>query len=136
MAANKSCWQLSADNSRDLRFTRYPYAQHIRTGRALTAQGQLHLLFVLYFCCCFVVFFGDEITASPPTSTSTSTPIRSEPNRTEPCGRVEAPETRHQGLIVAALSAPSAHPAAANQMSPLRMNLAEPSLVQPQSVTN
>lgn len=75
--------------------------------RALTAQGQLHLLFVLHFCCCFVVVFFSAMKLHRHRQHRQRHPHRSELNRTEPCGRVEAPETRHQGLIVAtSLSAP------------------------------
>lgn len=153
MAANKSCWQLSADNSRDLRFTRYSHS-HTHTHmhvciamctKSVDSSGPTAFTFCTLFLLLFFVFWRWNYTVTVTANIDI---------HTEPCGRVEAPETRHQGLIVAASPPPfssslllcstaalSQTPLQTRPDVPLRsaraeLSRVEPSLVQPQSVTN
>lgn len=107
MAANKSCWQLSADNSRDLRFTRYSHS-HTHTHmhvciamctKSVDSSGPTAFTFCTLFLLLFFVFWRWNYTVTVTANIDI---------HTEPCGRVEAPETRHQGLIVAASPRPFA----------------------------
>lgn len=150
MAANKSCLQLSADNSRDLRFTRYPHSHthtlihtHIHVciamyTKSVDSSGPTAFTFCTLFLLLLFVFWRWNYTVTANIDIHTD----------EPCGRVEAPETRHQGLIVAARPplccctaalSQTPLPTRPDQMSrsaPHQLSRVEPSLVQPQSVTN
>lgn len=101
--------------------------------RALTAQGQLHLLFVLHFCCCFVVVFFRRWNYT--VTANIDIDIHTDPSWTEPNPMAELKHLKRatKDLSSQRRSLPLC-PSAANQMYPNPSS--SPSLVQPQSVTN